>query len=61
MLFSARFVTIVRDVPLHVFVETSEAVTERSILNALLVRDNVVVESFEAGYRVNDEVSIAGN
>ena len=61
MLFSARFVTIVRDVPLHVFVETSEAVTERSILNALLVRNNVVVESFEAGYRVNDEVSIAGN
>lgn len=61
MLFSARFVTIVRDVPLHVFVETSEAVTERSILNALLVRDNVVVESFEAGNRVNDEVSIAGN
>lgn len=61
MLLCARFVTIICDVPLHILVETSEAVTKRGIFNPLFISDHIVVESLETWDRVYDEVTVTRN
>ena len=61
MLLGARHIAIIRDLPLHVFVEASETVTKRGILDPLLIGDDIVVERLEAGDRVDDEVTVAGD
>ena len=48
VLFGARLITVVRNVPLHVLVQSSETVTKRGVLNSLLICDHVVVQCFEA-------------
>lgn len=61
MLLSGSLVGVVWDVELHEFVQTSEAVPERCIFDPLLVSDDIVIERFQAIYRVYQEVPVAGD
>lgn len=46
---------------LHEFVETSESVTEGSVLDPLFVRYHIVVKSLQRWQRVHHEVSVTRN
>lgn len=61
MLVCVWLVTVVRNVPLHVLVEAPETVTERSVLDSLLIRDHVVVEGTQSTDRVHYKVTVARN
>ena len=59
VLLGTGLVTVVSNVPFHVLVEPTETVTERCILDSLLVRYHVVVKGFQAGDRVRYKVTVA--
>ena len=61
MLISAWFFTVVCHVPFHIFVESSESVSERGILNSFLICHNVIVKCLKERNRIHYEVSIARN
>ncbi len=61
MLFSRSFISVIRDVKFHEFVESSEAIAKGSVFNSFLISDDIVVKSFETVDRVDQEVAIPGD
>ena len=61
VLLSTPLMTIVRDMQLHEFIESSESVTEGSVFNYFFIRYDEVVKCSQPGQRVYHEVSVTRN
>jgi len=53
--------SIVGNVQLHEFVQSTESIAETGVLNTLFVRYHVVVKCFQAWQRIHHEVTITGD
>lgn len=53
MLFCRPLISVVWNVKFHELIEASEAVAKRGVFDSLFIRDNIIVECFEASYRVH--------
>jgi hypothetical protein len=59
VLLRRLFVEIVWNVQFHVFVKAAEAIAERGIFDSLFICDDKVVQGFQTGDGINDEVPVA--